>query len=170
MDCSTPGFPVLHYLPGFAQTHVHWIIDATQPYHPLPLPAPPAFNLSQHQGLFQWGGCSHQMTKILELQLQFRWEAKPRELKSPRTVLQESETQGLELEIRCLACFPSTPTARLPGWVAQTDVARMQGSDHCWCCLFAQCRTLFKTWSWEVSPGEPLWVGAQRRAFRELVV
>ena len=95
---------------------------------------------------------------------------RPRELKRPGTILQEVETQGLELEIWCLICFPSTPTAELPGWVAQTDVAQIQGSDHCWRCLFAQCRMLFKTWSWETSPGEPLWAGAQRRAFRELTV
>ena len=37
MDCSTPGFPVLHWLPGFAQTHVHWISDAIQPFHVLSL-------------------------------------------------------------------------------------------------------------------------------------
>ena len=55
MDCSTPGFPVLHYLPKFAQTHVHWVGDAIQPSHPL-LPPSPALNLSQHQGLFQWVG------------------------------------------------------------------------------------------------------------------
>ena len=53
MDCSMPGFPVLHYLSEFAQTHVHWVCDAIQPSHPLS-PSPPAFNLSQHQGLFQW--------------------------------------------------------------------------------------------------------------------
>ena len=47
MDCSTPGFPVLHYLPEFAQTHVHWVCDAMQPSQPLPPPSPPAFNLSQ---------------------------------------------------------------------------------------------------------------------------
>ena len=54
MDFSTPGFPVLHYLPEFAQTHVHWVRDAIQPSHPLLPPSPPALNLSQHQGLFQW--------------------------------------------------------------------------------------------------------------------
>ena len=54
MDCSTPGFPVLHYLPEFAQTHVHWVGDAIQPSHPLSSPSPPALSLSQHQGLFQW--------------------------------------------------------------------------------------------------------------------
>ena len=52
MDCSTAGFPVLHYLPEFAQTHVHWVGDATQPSHPLPSPSPPAFGLYQHQGFF----------------------------------------------------------------------------------------------------------------------
>ena len=35
MDCSMPGFPVLHYLLEFAQTHVHWVDDAIQPSHPL---------------------------------------------------------------------------------------------------------------------------------------
>ncbi|CAI9156201.1 unnamed protein product [Rangifer tarandus platyrhynchus] len=53
MDCSTLGFPVLHYLPGFAQTHVPWVRDTIQPSHPLSSPSPPALNLSQHQGLFQ---------------------------------------------------------------------------------------------------------------------
>ena len=53
VDCSTPGFPVLHYLPQFAQTPVHWVDDAIQPSHPLSSPSAPAFNLSQHQGLLQ---------------------------------------------------------------------------------------------------------------------
>ena len=53
-NCSTPGFPVLHYRPEFVQTHVHWVSDAIQPSHPLwSPPSPPALNLSQHQGLFQ---------------------------------------------------------------------------------------------------------------------
>ena len=52
MDCSTPGFPVLYHLPEFAQTHVHWVDDAIQSSHPLSSPSPPAFSLSQHQGLF----------------------------------------------------------------------------------------------------------------------
>ena len=52
MDCSTPGFPDHHQLPELAQTHVHWVGDAIQPSHPLSSPSPPAFNLSQHQGLF----------------------------------------------------------------------------------------------------------------------
>ena len=48
MDCSMLGFPVLHYLPEFVQTHVHWVDNAIQPSHPLPLPPPPALNLSKH--------------------------------------------------------------------------------------------------------------------------
>ena len=52
MDCCTPGFPVLHYLPEFVQTHVHQVSGAIQPSYPL-LPPSPAFSLSQHQGLFQ---------------------------------------------------------------------------------------------------------------------
>ena len=52
MDCSTPGFPVLHYLLEFAQTHVRWVGDALQPSHPLLTPSPPTFNLSEHLSLF----------------------------------------------------------------------------------------------------------------------
>ena len=52
MDSSTPGFPVHHQLSEFTQTHVHRVSDAIQPSHPLLSPSPPAFNLSQHQGLF----------------------------------------------------------------------------------------------------------------------
>ena len=66
MDCSTQGFLILHCLPKFAQTHVHWVGDAIQPSHPLSSPFPPAFNLSQHQGLFQWVSSSHQVAKVLE--------------------------------------------------------------------------------------------------------
>ena len=67
MDCSTPGFPVLHYLPVFAQTHAHWVSDANQPSHSSSPPSPPAFNLSQYQGFFQWVGSLHQVAKVLEL-------------------------------------------------------------------------------------------------------
>ena len=53
MDCSMPGFSVHHQLPEPAQTHFHRVGDAIQPSHPLSSPSPPAFNLSQHQGLFK---------------------------------------------------------------------------------------------------------------------
>ena len=69
MECSTPSFPVFCHLLEFAQTHVYWASDAIQASHPLSSPSP-AFNLSQHQCLFQWISSSHQVAKELELQLQ----------------------------------------------------------------------------------------------------
>ena len=69
MDCSTPGFPVHHQLPELTQTHVYHVGDAIQPFHPLSSPSPPAFNLSQHQGLFQWVGSLHKVAKVLELHI-----------------------------------------------------------------------------------------------------
>ena len=76
MNGSTPGLPVLHQLPEFTQTHVHWVSDAIQPSYPLSSPSPPALNLSQHQGLFKWVSSSHQVAKVLEFQIQhqsFQW-------------------------------------------------------------------------------------------------
>ena len=76
MDYSTPGLPGHHQLPEFTQTHVHWVGDAIQPSHPLSSPFPPAFNLSQDQGLFKWVSSSHQVAKVLEFQFQhqsFQW-------------------------------------------------------------------------------------------------
>ena len=67
MDCSTPGFPVLHHLPELAQTPVHRVGVAIQPSHPLSSPS--AFSLSQHQGLFLWVDSLHQVAKVLELQV-----------------------------------------------------------------------------------------------------
>ena len=76
MDWSMPGFLFHHCLLEFAQTHVHRVGDDIQPSHPLLSPSPPAFNLSQHQGLFQWVSSLHQVAKVLMLQLQhqsFQW-------------------------------------------------------------------------------------------------
>ena len=70
MGCSTPDLPVLHYLPEFAQVCIHWIGNTIQPSGPLMAPSPSALNLSQYRGLFHWVSCSHQMTTILEFQLQ----------------------------------------------------------------------------------------------------
>ena len=63
MDCSMPGFPVLHQLLESTQTHVHRVSNAIQPSHPLSFPSLPAFSLSQHQGLFQWICSSHKVAK-----------------------------------------------------------------------------------------------------------
>ena len=71
-----PGFPVHHQLPELAQTHVHRVSDAIQPSHPLLSPSPLAFNLLQHQGLFQWVSSLHQVAKVLKFQLEqqsFQW-------------------------------------------------------------------------------------------------
>ena len=76
MGWSIPWFPVPNQLPELAQTHVHQVDDAMQPSHPLSSPSPPAFNISQHQGLFKWVSSLHQVAKILEFQPQhqsFQW-------------------------------------------------------------------------------------------------
>ena len=76
MDHSMPGLPVHHQLPEFTQTHLHWVGNAIKPSHPLSFPSPPAFNLSQHQGLFKRVTSLHQVAKVLEFQLQhqsFQW-------------------------------------------------------------------------------------------------
>ena len=70
MNCSTAGFPVLHYLLELPQTHGHWVGDTIQPFHPLSSSSPPAFSLSQHQDLFQWVTSSHQVDEVLEFQNQ----------------------------------------------------------------------------------------------------
>ena len=76
MNRSTPGYPVHNQLLEFTQTHVHWVGNAIQLSHPLSSPSLPAPNPSQHQGLFKWVSSSHQVAKVLELQLQhqsFQW-------------------------------------------------------------------------------------------------
>ena len=70
MDCSMPGFPVHHQHLELAEIHVQWVGDAIQQFHPLSSPFSPAFNLSQHQGLFHWVSSSHQVAKVSEFQLQ----------------------------------------------------------------------------------------------------
>ena len=81
MDCSMPGFLVHHQLLEPTQTHVHCISDDIQPSHPLSSPSPPAFKLSQHQGLFQW-----------ELALCIRW---PRSWSFSFSISPSSEYSGL---------------------------------------------------------------------------
>ena len=64
MDRSTPGFPVLHYLPEFVHTHVHWVNDTIQPSHPLSPPFSPCSQFFPASGLFQWVGSSRQVAKV----------------------------------------------------------------------------------------------------------
>ena len=123
MDCGTAGLPVHCQLPEFTQTHVHWVGDAIQPSHPLSSPFPPTFNLSQHQGLFQWVSSSHQLAKVLEFQFQhqsFRWLFRTDFLKdglvwppcSPRDSLESSPIP----QFKSINSQPSLPTPLfLPG-------------------------------------------------------
>ena len=71
MNCSIPGYPVLHYLLEFVQNHVHWVGDVIQPSRPV-LSLSLAFSLPQHQGLFQswlfaWGGQSIGASSLVPL-------------------------------------------------------------------------------------------------------
>jgi len=70
MVCSMSGFLFHHQLLKPTQTYVDRVGDPIQPSHPLSFPSPPAFNLSQHQGLFQWVSSLHQVAKVLELHFQ----------------------------------------------------------------------------------------------------
>ena len=63
MDRNTPGLPIHHQLPVSTQTRLHWVGDAIQPSHPLSSPSPPAFTLSQHQGLFKWVSSLYQVAE-----------------------------------------------------------------------------------------------------------
>ena len=77
MDCSTPGFPVLHHLPELAQAHVHWVSDGIQPSHLL-LPTSLLPSIFPSIGVFsnELALCSHQVAKVLELHHQnqsFQW-------------------------------------------------------------------------------------------------
>ena len=103
MDCSTPGLPVHHQLLEFTETHVHWVGDYIQPSHPLSPPSLPAFNVSQHQGLFKRVSSSYQGAKVMEFQVQhqsFQWTPRTDFLKdglvgspcSPRNSQQSSPT------------------------------------------------------------------------------
>ena len=72
MNCSTPGFPVLHHRLELAQTHAHQVSDAIQPSHPLSFPSALTFFLSQIRVFFNESGSSHHVAKVLELQLQYQ--------------------------------------------------------------------------------------------------
>ena len=77
MDCSTQSFPVHYQHTELAQTHIHQVRDAIQPSHLLLPSSPPAFNLSQHQGLFKWVHSPHQVAKVSEFQLQLCFSFSP---------------------------------------------------------------------------------------------
>ena len=143
MDCSMPGFPVHYQLPELAQTHVHQVSDAIQSSHPLSSPSPPAFNLSQHQVLFQWVSSSHQVAKVWVFQLQhqsFQWIFRTDFLEdglvgsrcSPRDSQESSPTpQFKSIILQCSAFFivqlshPYMTTGKTIALTRQTFVGRV---------------------------------------------
>ena len=95
MNHSMPGLPVHHQLPESTQTHVHWVSDAIQPFHPQSSPSPHALNLSQHQAVFQWVSSSHQVAKVLEFQLQhqsYQWTPRTGLVGSPCSPMDSRES------------------------------------------------------------------------------
>ena len=110
-----------HQLPGFTQTHVHWVSDAIQPSHPLSSPSPPALNLSPNEGLFKWVNSSHQVAKVLKFQLQhqsFQWIARTDLLQnglvgspcSPRDSQESSPTPQFKSINSSALCLIHSPT------------------------------------------------------------
>ena len=114
MDCSTPGFPVLHYLVELAQIHVHWVGNAIQPFHPW-LPPSPTFNLSQHQGLFQWFGSSNQFSSVQFSPSVVSNSFLPHESQHARPPC-PSPTPGVHSDSRPLSqwCHPAISSSAIP--------------------------------------------------------
>ena len=96
MGCSMPGLPVHNQLPELAQTHVHQVSDAIQPSHPLSSPSPPAFNLSQHQGLFRWVSSSHQVDEKCKSKAQWDITSHWSEWPSSKSLQTVNAGEGVE--------------------------------------------------------------------------
>ena len=137
MDCSIPGFPVLHYLPEFAQMHVLWVGNAIQSSCPLSFPSPPAFNISQRQGHFRWVGSSHQVAEVLELLHQYvQWIFKVMKVKK------ESEKAGLKLNIQKMKIMASGP---ITSW--QIEGEKMETATDYFLGFQNHCRQWLQPWN-----------------------
>ena len=173
MDCSTPGFPVLHHLPEFAQTHVHRVGDAIQLSHTLLSPSLPAFNLSQHQGLSQWVGSSNQSTgaSASESPLykeSFLFRAKTVTISSSNTLLTSHQLILLpstplhpsllalgnaSLTVRSHSKFPSSE--KLPP-AGRGDCSSLSSEELCPLCwtLLPLLKVTLREWAWrQTQPG-----------------
>ena len=138
VDCSTPDFAVLHHLPSSSsQTHVHWGGGAIQPSYPLSSFSPPAFSRSQPRGLFQGVKSSHQVAKVLELQLQhqsFQWIFRVDFLVwspcCPRSLLQHHSSKALILWHSAFFIVQLLHLYKTPGktiaWIIQTFVGKVK--------------------------------------------
>ena len=124
---STPGLPVHHQLPEFTQTHVHRISDAIQPSQPLSSPSPSAPNPSQHQSLFQWINSLHEVTKVLEFQLQhhsFQW--------TPRTDPPLGWTDWISLQSNRLSRVFSNTTVQKHQFFGAQPSSQSNSHIHTW--------------------------------------
>ena len=117
-------------VPELAQSDVHQVGDAIQPFHPLLSPSPPTFNFSQHQGLFQWVGSSHQVAKVLEFQLisfridWFDFLAVQGTLKS---ILQHHSSKASILW--CSAFLMIQPNSYIHKWLLENNRIQMQNEN-----------------------------------------
>ena len=153
MDCSTPGLLVPHYLPESAQVCVHWTGDAIQPFHLLSPSSPFAFNLSQHQGLFQWeaqscltlcnpmdcnlpGSSAHEIlqARILE------WVVIP----FSRRIFQTLGHQGCSMDLH--------ENQKIRWWQRYLEVKRGEGRRLCLCIIWPRNVTWDLPWGYLVSP------------------
>ena len=154
MDCSTPGLPVHHQFPESTQTHVHWVSDVIQPSHPLSTPSSPTFNLSQHQGLFQWVRSLHQVAKGYELWHSKLWN-------NLKGVVMEEEW-GCCKRAAWLACFYLPLIDSLPTFPRQMPGARGSGGlDQGQGDWNLGSRSFLKTVN-SVGAGSPVWLQMDR--------
>ena len=112
VNCKMPGFPVLHCLPEFAQTHVHWVGDANQPSHPLRSPSSPILNLSQHPGLFQWVSSLHSVQFSRSVVSNSLWPHESQNTRPPCP----SPTPGVHSDTRPSSqwCHPAISSSVVP--------------------------------------------------------
>ena len=146
MDCSTLGLPVHHQLLELAQTHVHGVGHAIQPSHLSP-PSPTAFNLSQHQSLFQWVGSSHQVAKVIVIispsnqysglsSIRIDWFDLPAVQGTLKTLLQHHNSQVSILQ--CSAFFISN--SHIHTWLLEKAWLWLYGPLWAkWCLCFLKC-------------------------------
>ena len=147
MYWGMPGFPVLHYLPEFAQTHVHSVCDTVQPSCLLSPPSPPAINLSQHLGLFQWVGSSHQVAKVLELHLQHPYITTEKTISLTRWTFVSKVTSLLfDMISRFVITFLLRIKHLLISWLAVTICSDFGAQENKACHCF-HCFPIYLPWS-----------------------
>ena len=155
MDCHLPGSLVLHYLPIFAQIHVHWVGDAIEQTYFLPSPSPFAFSLSQHQCLFQWsqlfksggqmiGASALESVLSMNIQRWFPWaltgwiSLQPKELS--RVLKHHSSKASL---CQCSPSLWSNSHIHTDNWKKNIALFTLSLYKFCWCLFHEVCELLF---------------------------